>query len=286
MSLVCVCKGILSLVLGSPSISQPSRNEKTPRRICWSIEAVFQRKVEKRWVFVTVKRSEPWGKLSGLHALPGITSRMRMQQMQIFLPSASTDSTNNSNNTSKKRREASRKHQLYGHLLQWVLTFACANSMWQKNTWLHPHRIYGPSFIMLYLVFICHMYGHEVPTILQSGLIPFWSLTWASARPLSLYELQTVFFHLSIWTSRCPCNQQDCDCFDCCDMFWCSLTSSIFSAESTVLSPNRFAVASLFHLAVREVVCSARALAFLFWVVWKALNPCHLSKQYINQTSC
>lgn len=29
--------------IGSPGISQRSRNEKTPRRICWSIEAVFQR---------------------------------------------------------------------------------------------------------------------------------------------------------------------------------------------------------------------------------------------------
>ena len=61
--------------IGSPGISQRSRNEKTPRRICWSIEAVFQR--EAMFFFVTMKRSEPCGKLHGLHALPGITSQMR-----------------------------------------------------------------------------------------------------------------------------------------------------------------------------------------------------------------
>ena len=81
--------------IGSPGISQRSRNEKTPRRICWSIEAVFQREA---MVFfcdnetIRALRQATWTTCPPTNHLTN--ARMRMQHMHIF-EVLSTDSTNN-----------------------------------------------------------------------------------------------------------------------------------------------------------------------------------------------
>ena len=165
MSLVCVCRGILSLVLGSPSISQSSRNEKTPRRKCWSIEAIFQQEATKRWVFcdsetigalqqATCTTCPPRNHLTNADATnANAKCKKRKRPCRCY--------KENTKIIRVKRRGASKKkHQFFWAPPAASLDFCLLWNSMAKNT---KNSIRKRSIVVLVLSSL-HMHGHQVPT--------------------------------------------------------------------------------------------------------------------------